>query len=213
LFRFRETWFNFSTQSNNDTYLKPSILPIQFTLGYFTTVDEVQSYIDCIKSSPIVMPFTHLCVQCTNLPIDKLIEIIRVLPNLNSLEISSLPQFQLNDLSSNDSEMVLSVSIVNKITKVKLNKMDETEQIHFLFDLFPHMQYFEVSCKTEDDLDSLVRSIIMNNITYIHDLKCLCICVPNADEKMVENLKIMVNKTFSNYTIQRQKDKIYLKWE
>jgi hypothetical protein len=166
------------------------------------------------------MLFTHLRIEWNELSIGMLIEIIRLLPNLHCLELLSLPLLQSNSLSTNDSEMLFLASINSKITKVKLNKMDEMEQIHFLFDLFPHMQYLEVDCKTENDLEDIVKSIIMNNITYIRHLKCLCICVPNANEKMIENLKIMIDferhfyveKTFTDYILQRRQNKIIFNW-
>ncbi len=230
MFHFRETWFNCriddriisysSHESKNDTNQNQFIPPILLTFDP-PLLRQGRFFINKIKSSSITMLFTHLNINCKGLPIGMLIEIIRLLPNLHCLEISSLSLFQSNGLSPNDSEMLFSVSINNKITKVKLNKMDEMEQIHFLFDLFPHMQYLEVDCKTENDLENFIKSIIMNNITYIHYLQCLCICVPNANEKMLENLKIMidferyfhVDKTFTDYILQRRENKIYLNWK
>lgn len=215
--------FTICSERKDNFYSNPFIPPIQLTLGSFMVVHRDQSFIDKMKLCFIAVQFTHLDIDCMKVPIGMLIEFIRLLPNLDSLKVSFLPLVQLNGLSVEDSEMLLLVSITNKITKVKLNKMDEMEQIHFLMDLCPRMQYLEVGCTTANDLVNIniVRSIMMNSITHIFYLKCLCLCIPNADEKMVENLDIMigferrfhVDKTFRDYGIRRIQDKIFLNWK
>jgi hypothetical protein len=174
-----------------------------------------------MKSYCVAIQFTHLNIDCDRIPIGMFIEIIHLLPNLESLKISSLPLVQLSGLSFEDSASLLLVSITNKITKMKLDKMDDMEQIHFLMDLCPRVQYFEIGCKTKNDLEDIVRSITMNSITPILYLKCLCLCFPNANEKMIENLQDMidferhfyVDKNFRECLLRRRQDKIFLNWK
>jgi hypothetical protein len=175
-----------------------------------------------MKSCFNAVQFTHLSIDCDELPVGMLIEIIRLLPNLDSLEVSSLPLIQLSDLSVEDSEMVLLVSIANKITKVKLDKMNGMEQIHFLINLCSRMQYLEVECTTDNDLANIIGCIAVNNIINVPYLCCLCLCVPNANEKMIESLNKIIdnerifdydNKTFRDYVIQRVQDRIFLTWK
>jgi hypothetical protein len=201
---------------------KPFHRSIQLTIEGNNSENWYQSYIDDMKPCFTAVQFTQLNIDCTGLPIGMLIEIIRLLPNLHSLQVSSLSLAQLKELSFADSEMLLLVSITNKITKVKLNKMDEIEQIHFLMDLCPRMQYLEVGCTTENQLETIIGCISVNNMTRILYLRCLCLCIPNADEKMVQKLNKIIdferlfsidNQTFCGYVIQRQQNQIFLNWE
>jgi len=199
-----------------------SIRSIQLTIEGYAADTWDPSYIDEMKPCFTAVQFTHLNIDCNGLPIGMLIEIIRLLPNLNSLEVSSLSLVPLNSLSAEDTEMLLLVSITSKITKLKLDKMNEMEQVHFLMNLCPRMQYLEVGCTTENDLENIVGCISLNNIIRIPYLCCLCLCVPNANEKMIENLNKIIdferlfdidNKIFHDYVIRRIEKKIYLNWK
>ncbi|CAF4733249.1 unnamed protein product [Rotaria sp. Silwood2] len=143
------------------------------------------------------------------------------MPNLQSLEVLSLPLVNLTDLSRENTEMLLLVSINNKITKVKFDKMVEINQIHFLMNLCPRMQYLEIGYTTENNLENIVGSISMNNTTHILYLCGLCLYVSDANEKTIQRLHSIIDferlfhpvKAFCDYTIRRIGDKIYLKWK
>jgi hypothetical protein len=162
--------------------------------------------------------FTHLSIDSEILYLDSLIGIIRLLPDFDTLEVSSRLITSSHHFPLESSETILSASSVNKITKVKLNKIDEIEQIDVLMSLCPRMEYFEVECTTEEDLEIIVRCIAMKSSTYISNLKCLCLCIAEADENMIENLRMMIdretrssiNQFFNNYTLRRRQNKIFL---
>jgi len=169
----------------------------------------------------MAMPFTHLKVTCQAIPNDVLIEIIRLLPNLHSLEILSMLGLQSNVLSTENSDMLLFAPVTNKIAKVKLHQMDEIEQILLLMDLCPRMEHLEMCCRTENDLKNIVTYLLTNSIRYMHYLRCLCICVPDANENMVESLNIIIDskrpfyveRSVINYTIYRIQNKIFFDWK
>jgi hypothetical protein len=159
--------------------------PIQLTIEDYTPDIWDPSCIDDLKPCFMAVQFTHLNIDCKAISIGTLIEIIRLLPNLDSLKVSFLPVVELSCLSNEDAEMLLLVSITNKITKVKLNTLDDKEQVHFLMNLCSRMQYLEVGCTTENDMENLIGSVWINN-THILYLCCLCICIHNANEKMIQ---------------------------
>jgi hypothetical protein len=148
-------------------------------------------------------------------PMGMLIELIRLLPHLHALEISSLSNLQFNSLSVEHIKNQLLVSIMNKITKIKLNKLTEKKQIQFLLNLCSHVQYLEVDCLSNTDLGMLMKFIFMNQMTHTPNLSCICLNVPNANENMIENLALMIDsETFVNdYTIQRIGEQILLHWK
>jgi hypothetical protein len=195
---------------------------IQLTIEDYTIETWDPSYIDDMKPCFTAVQFTHLSIDCKGLPMGVLIEIIRLLPNLLTLEVSNSPVLQTDGVSFEDSEMLLLVSITNNITKVKLTKMDSLDQINFLFNLCPRIEYLEVGCTTETDLEKLIGCISLNNNTCVLYLYCLCLCVPDANEKTIQTLhKIidferlfqMESKTFHDYSIQHRQKKIFLNWK
>jgi hypothetical protein len=210
---------NIASQQEAD---RAFIRSIQLTIEGYTADTWDPSYIDEMKACFIAAQFTYLNIDCDGLPIDMLIEIIRLLPNLDSLKVSSLPLVQLNDLSSENTEILLLVSITNKITKVKLDKMNGMEQIHFLINLCPRMQYLEVECTKDNDLANIIGCISVNNIIRVPYLCCLCLCVPNTNEKMIASLDKIIdyerlfdndNKIFRDYVIRRIQNRIFLNWK
>lgn len=181
-------------------------------------IDE--DFIEEMKSCSIMTASTHLMVDYQQPLHGTVIEIIDLLPNLHSLEITSMPSPEANLLSTKASEMFLSVCNTNKIAKVKLNQMKKIEQIYFLMDLCPQMEYLEVNCETEKDVISIVTFVTRNSIKHMRHLHCLRLSVPNAGEKLVENLKIIIDferpffsdQTFISYEIHRVQNKIFIDW-
>jgi hypothetical protein len=203
-----------------DTGLTRFIPPIQFTVEDYTLGTWDPSYIDDLKPCFIAVQFTHLNIDCKAISIGMLIEIIRLLPNLDSLKVSYLPVVELSCLSNEDAEMLLLVSITNKITKVKLNTLDDKEQVHFLMNLCSRMQYLEVECTTENDMENIIGSVWINN-THILYLCCLCFCIHNANEKMIQNVDAIISferlfdfeRPFRDYMVRRVQNKIFLQWK
>jgi hypothetical protein len=194
---------------------------IQLTIEGYSTDNWDQSLIDEMKPTFLAVQFTDLNIYCDGIPVDIFIEIIRLLPNLVSLEISSLPLIHVDCLSFEDAEILLLSSITSKITRVKLDQIVELDQIRFLTNLCSRMRYLEVGCKTEKDMENIVGFISMNNTTVIPYLCSLCLCVPNANDKIAQNLNILIDyerlfhveSAFRDYTIRRMCDKIFLEWK
>ena len=168
-----------------------------------------------MKSSCISVRFTHLNITCNGTTIGMLTEMIHLLPNLDFLKISSLSSLQLNSLSIADTKKRLSLSMINKITKVKLDKITEEKQIQFLFNFCPRIQYLEVDCMTNTDLKMLMKHILVNQMTHIPNLCSLCLNIPNANENMIQNIAktIELESLVEHYTLQRIGDKILLDWK
>ena len=236
VFCFRKTWYNSyldrkTSSHSNDSADTTAIvqrtcpnsyeLPIELTLSVDLFAHINEAFMDQMKSSSIITASTHLTVDYQKSLHGLLIEIIGLLPNLHSLEITSMPSVEANLLSPKASEIFLSVCDTNKIAKVKLNEMKEIEQVYFLMDLCRQMEYLEVNCKTEKDVVSIVTFVTRNSIKHMQHLHCLRLSIPNADEKLVENLKIIIDlerpfyfdQTFINYKIHRVQNKIFIDWK
>jgi hypothetical protein len=178
-FFFRKEWFSFHEYMQLDTYPNRNIKQnltqydnnyntcflqyspnIPLTLEDHVITEQNRLLIKKIFPSFNGIQFTHLNIHCNYISISMLIEIVHLLLNLNSLKILSLPICQLTHLSVNDSINHLLVSTKNKITKVKLDKLTDMKQIHFLINLCPHMQYFELGCMTNMNLETLIQFVL-----------------------------------------------------
>ncbi|CAF4179019.1 unnamed protein product [Rotaria magnacalcarata] len=112
---YRERWYDYCEHDRNDVYVNESMLQqrstyldifrqqattnacrssisrSQFTIGFYPPDFWNLSFIDDMKFSFLEAQFNHLSIQCRETPVDLLIEIIHLLPQLKSLELSSLP--------------------------------------------------------------------------------------------------------------------------
>ncbi|CAF4951081.1 unnamed protein product [Rotaria sp. Silwood1] len=203
-------------QNNNIiTQKKTNNCSIQMTIEDYMLTEQYRSNINKLKPTFSAIRFTHLNINNNNISISMLIEILRLLPNLESLKLSSLSIIQSTTLSVEDTKQYLLVSVMNQITKVKLNKVTEKIQIQFLINLCPRMQYLEVDCMSYTDLEMFMTFILINQITHIPDLYCLCLNVPNANDHMIKTiaLTIELETIIDNYKIQRIGNKFFFHWK
>ncbi len=202
-------------QFDSYEHMKTDIHPIRLVIAGDTTIKQTQLFIPKVKSSFVQSQLTCLNINCHSMTITSLVEIIRLLPHLHFLEISSLPNLHSNSSSVQDIKTQLLVSVMNKIIKVKLNKFTEQKQIQFLINLCSRMQYLEVDCMSNTDLGMLIKYILINQVTHTPDLGFVCLNVPNANQNMVQNLAMIIDleTLVNNYTVQRTGDKIFLQWK
>ena len=193
--------------STNDINLNSYILPaVQLTLACHAVSSIDQVFIDKMKSSSIRLAFTHLNIAYVEILHGLLIELISLLPNLHSIELRgmSFPRDKLPSIKT--ATMFSTVSMNNKIAKVKLHAIDDFQEIDFLMEMFPRMEYFEIDCMTENDVINVVAFITRNSVKHMRYLQCLCISVPNADESLIDNLKDIVDSERPFYPEEISRD-------
>ena len=142
-------------------------------------------------------------------------KLIHLLPNLDSLEVLSLPHIQSDWVFDNYVDMHhFSTPIDNKIINVNLNKIINVEQVHFFLYLCPCIQYFQVNTPKDMDFKMLLRFILSQANTYNLYLRFLSLSIRNANEHIVHKLQNLINseKLISNYMIERIENYILLKW-
>ncbi|CAF1397129.1 unnamed protein product [Rotaria sordida] len=141
------TYFNQNTENSSIQLIKT----IQLSINGNSSDEKNQLFIDKFKSIFSTIYFTRLNINCKNISIEQFVEIIHLLPNLDSLKVSYLPTIQLDWLFDNDGETCFTTSIKNKITKVNLVKMIDIEQIHLLLYLYRRIQYFQIDLPVDMD--------------------------------------------------------------
>ncbi|CAF1179198.1 unnamed protein product [Adineta steineri] len=226
---YKKEWIDLHQHMNIDIYSKQNSVEdnyisnqektadgiIQLTIENYEFTEVNWQFINKLKSAFKAIQFTHLNIDNKRITINMLLDILCLLPNIESLKLLSIPILQLESLSIEDTKNQLSVLAINKITKVRLGQVTEEQEIQFFIDLCPHMQYLEVDCMLDTDVPLLMKLILINRMTRIPDLCYLCFIIPMADENMVRTLaKIIDSETvIDNYSIKRSGNKISVHWK
>jgi hypothetical protein len=203
--------FSFRKKCYQTANIKLTIDRLYCTTGRQNLADIFFSFISNFH-------ITHLDVNCNKLLYTKLIKLLGVLPNLQSLGILSLSSFKLKYLSQKETECIQLWSSNNKITKLVFKSFIEEidrEKIQFFIDFCPRMEYLEVKCENNFNIELILRYILMKNIDKFLHWNLFCLWVPIANDEIVKQLQAIINreKLIWDYKTVRTTDKIYLQWK
>ncbi len=212
---FREGWHHLNEFNKNSFNSDQPSQSVVLTISDRFTISEPIIDVDIFAPIFTVFQITHLIIECRNIPIQALIPILHLSPNLNSLKIQSLSLLKLESLSKTEVETRDLVSKKNNITKINIEQINELAEVQCLIELCPRMQYFQFGCFDKIDLKSLVKSILMQTTHIITELRTLCLINKDLNDKMVKDLQEMINRGqwFRNYTSIYIDEKIYVQSE
>jgi len=163
-----------------------------------------------------MIQITCLDIECYQMSVPMVIAILKSLQYLVSIKISDSPLFQRMDLSTRDKIILNAFLKSNKITKITLRNVTTYEQIDFIFNHFPRIQYFELQKVRSTDLKSVVRYILRNikNNNIFHPMT-ICVFCDDGKYDRVEKLHQMIDSKnlLKNYTIHRRYDRFYVQWK
>ncbi|CAF3941168.1 unnamed protein product [Rotaria sp. Silwood1] len=140
---FKKRWYEYQSQ---DQTIHPSnellkSMRILFTIiPYYDNMKPLKQIISHISN---VADIYHLEID-EEIYTDTLMEILVLLPELDSLKISSLLYSNPIYINGKDSNVLCLLTSLNQITKVYLMKMTKMEEIDFLIELCPQMIYLKV---------------------------------------------------------------------
>ncbi|CAF3398531.1 unnamed protein product, partial [Rotaria sp. Silwood2] len=213
IFPYKKRWYqsvNIDINSNSDILTMLTILYIPFDEYLNLLLEEI------VWATTVASIYHLNFFPNAEIFIGVLLEIINVLPDLDSLKIWSLTLIQSTCLSLDDLENIYYVSRRNKITKVYLEMMIKFEEALFLIDVFPRMKYFRIGCSSIINIELFLSIILMKISTKSnHNLCLLAFSISTADDEMMKNLQKMIKskKLIFNYTMTRLFDTIYLQLE
>ncbi|CAF0929822.1 unnamed protein product [Adineta steineri] len=143
-------------------------------------------------------------------------KIFDILPYLDSLKISSIILPTVTLLDDDELDQLENIAIYNSITKVYLEKMNAFDDVHFLLDLFPRLNYLQIGCQSDIDIQLFFQVIFMKIINKDDfNIRSLAITIPTADDQMVNEIQdlIQIKNLLFNYKITRTNDTIFLQIE
>jgi hypothetical protein len=216
IFRFRKKWFTFEeckyyyTQYTNQNILEDVGPQIQLIAARHLCEISNRFCINKIYLLLIVFKITRLDVDCSQISIPILIEIIKQLSYLKFLRMSYLPLPKTRYLID-EKRRIIRWSQKNKnITKVNLEHISQIEQVQFVNYLCPFMQYLTINCTNDIDPVLLVLFILSTNAKFVKYLILLCLFIPSINDEMIEKLQKMIIFKQYNYTFEHMDNKIYL---
>jgi hypothetical protein len=184
----------------------------QLTIRNCHFVQCEQWFIDYIRSITSLAEITSLHIEFKDFSINILVQFLHLLPNLDSLTIVFMSSNIIRQLTKEQINMIHTASNMNQITKVNIEQMVDLSRIDILINLCSQMEYLQVQCRNDIDLESVIRLILMKRKSNLYSL---CFWISDADDSMVKKLQTIIyfDRLLFNYTIQRLHDRIYLQWE
>ncbi|CAF3289079.1 unnamed protein product [Rotaria socialis] len=171
----------------------------------------VKNYIHHVLT---VTQIYHLYIYF-QISIDKLSNILQMLPELDSLEIYRFLYTDSDDPLLEDIESPFDLIAKNRITKLYLNTVSLAEEIYFFMEIFQCIIQLKVQLKQSVDMESFVRDILLHLMMKPDSpLQFLCLCSEMADDLMVQKIKNMIENEnlLFDFNIIRVMNEIHLQW-
>jgi len=147
-------------------------------------------------------------------PIDLLLHLIQVLPNLISCKFFSISLNAKKDLPYVNFLNVYLSSSQNQITKICIEELHEIEEFYSICKTCPFTKFFQVE-RVYDMTIELFLSTFLNYINTNHCyIRVLCLNVPAADDDTLKYFKEIIEQKHLviDFTIKRILNRIYLQW-
>ncbi|CAF1169773.1 unnamed protein product [Rotaria sordida] len=221
---YQESWIDIQeysyikqdSKNNIDNSSNPYFSSVELSVtGTFLTEND-EPLIKKINFIFNMIQITYLDIECDQMTVSILITILEALRNLNSIRLSNSLLRQQMNLNIRD-KIIFNVFLkINKITKITLRNVTESDQIDFIFKRFPRIQFFGLERVRDDDLKSVIQYILWNiKDNYISHPMTICVFCDDAKYNKVEKLHQMINSKnlLKNYTIYRQYDRFYVQWK
>ncbi|CAF3374801.1 unnamed protein product [Rotaria socialis] len=171
----------------------------------------VKNYIHHVLT---VTQIYHLDITC-QISIDKLSNVLQMLPKLDSLEIYRFLYAGSDDPLLEDIQSLFDLVAINRITKLYLSTVFLVEEIYFFMEIFQCINQLKVKLMKSVDMESFVRDILLHLMMKPKSsLQFLCFCLAMADDLMVQKIKNMIDNEnlLFDFNIKRVMNEIHLQW-
>ncbi|UJR32688.1 hypothetical protein I4U23_020147 [Adineta vaga] len=189
----------------------------------FTKVTIKQNALNCYPRSILcnVIPFfniiriTHLNLQHDEFYVGLFLDLLHLLPDLESVELKSLMLMKHRKLSKEEENLIDLLRKTNQIIRVTLTNIVELAQIQFLIHLCPRIQQLQISCSRTIDIASLARLVFTKDCNALPHLSILLLSIPKIDYNLTDKLQKMIRSEqgHNEYTIKRVDDQICVQWK
>ncbi|CAF3031028.1 unnamed protein product [Rotaria socialis] len=169
---------------------------------------------DYIHHVLTVTQIYHLYIYF-QISIDKLTNVLQMLPKLDSLEIYCFVYAGPDDPLLEDIQSLFDLVAKNRITKLYLKSIFLAEEIYLFMEIFQYINQLKVELIQSVDMESFVRDILLHSMMKPNSrLQFLCFCLEMADDLMVQKIKNMIENEnlLFDFNIKRVMNEIHLQW-
>jgi hypothetical protein len=151
---------------------------------------------------------THLVILDPHFSINQLIELLRLLSNIQSLTFIGMSFIDTCSLSIEQIDLVRWISKTSKVTELCIQDDCSLEYVHFFVNLCPHLQQFEI-VPLENQVESIVRFLLSTNVPDLFWLS-----LQNITNKTSKKIQKMIDydKLIFDYSIKDHYTGLHLWW-
>lgn len=158
------------------------------------------------------IPITYLEIDCARIPLLICLKLIGLLPELQTLKISSLALAEAKRLSIERWKTIHAIAYQNKIHRVILEKMHDFGEIQFLTILCPSIEFLHISPIDEINLNLLIPLIqTKQSNQQLFNLTILSLETTNEIIEHFQNL-LRERVHLHHCRIQYMDKRIYFQW-
>ena len=164
---------------------------------------------DRIKEISSWIQITRLCIDCTRVPFLSIMEVLPLLPFVDSLIMIPPCPSQIPSSIKQETDCNISELMENHIINVAIELISTVTQVTSVIEYFPQMKSLAINCSYDIDPVFLVRSILSRMIDT-PQLCSLCLWLGQIADEIME--KFHQTMTETNLSITRLGDRISLQW-
>ncbi|CAF0858406.1 unnamed protein product [Adineta steineri] len=211
---YKKRWFEYNEQERIDLYKSKQLILNDVSPERSYQTLTIHHYIKQVKS---VTHIDHLSIN-TQIFVIKLIEILQLLPELDSLKLSSKISFQ-KPRKVHHNELLNIFCSINRIniTKLYLEKIRQMKDISFFLTICPLIKQIHINNLYKINIQSFLRLILtqIKNQLRFQNLRLLSIRLPIIDDKIIFKLKQIIQNEYllNDYTIKRIEEIVFLEWK
>lgn len=155
---------------------------------------------------------TKLVIDCSGFYFEYVIELLNFIPNIKTLELSSILLHRTNCVSIQQNKTFQIVSKTNTIINLSFTRECTLDKIQLLTILFPRLEYLTMNSVNKNWKSKAQFLLSKSNNNTRRYLSLLCISRPCKD--LVEYLTNLneAEKLLHDYTIKVIDRKLYLWW-
>ena len=200
-FIFRKTWSELSTNE---------LHPVTQLVIKNVSQDQLSIVSETIRTISSSIRITHLDVDCTRISLLMALQLLPLLPDLDSLTIhlSYSPTIENESSSLEISE--------NHLANLTIDFINDIDQVTFIIDFLPQIKCLALNCSNDINPAVLVQAILAKVISgRTPQLNSLCLWLGEVSDELLNNFHRTMSEMniFSNSAIRRLGDRIYFQWD
>ncbi|CAF1201367.1 unnamed protein product [Adineta steineri] len=212
---YKKQWFEYDRQEQKIYSFEELSKSRQLIIDDISpkTLNNIHNYIKYVLS---VMQIDHLVIQ-QKIFVDKLAEILCLLRELDSLDVSMISFLYPRQVTLDEVMEIFRSTTHIKITKFRVRKINKIEEINFFLAFCPLIKLLEINELPEINVELFLRSLLIQirNRSKFQNLRLICIQLPTANDTMILKLKqmIQVENLLVDFKIKRIEEKIFVEWK